>query len=44
MRRLITLIVLAVAAVSFLAFRPATTIDATAVEGVWKAVHFTATN
>ena len=44
MRRLITLIVLAVAAVSFLAFRPATTTDATAVEGVWKIVHVTITN
>ena len=41
MRRLTLLIVLLVAAVSFLALRPATTTDATAVEGVWKIVHFT---
>ncbi len=44
MRRLIPLIVLAVAAVSFLAFRPAATTDANAVEGVWKTVHVTVTN
>jgi len=44
MRRIITIIVLVVAAVSFLAFRPATTTDATAVEGVWKSVHVTITN
>jgi len=44
MRRLIPLIVFAVAAVSFLAFRPATTTDASAVEGVWKTVHVTTTN
>ena len=41
MRRLTLLIVVLVAAVSFLAFRPATTTDASAVEGVWKTVHFT---
>ena len=39
MRRLTLLIVLLVAAVSFLALRPATT----TVEGVWKIVHFTVT-
>ena len=44
MRRLIPLIVLVVAAVSFLALRPASTTDASAVEGVWKAVHVTITN
>jgi hypothetical protein len=44
MRRLIPIIVLVIAAVSFLAFRPATTTDATAVEGVWKTVHVTITN
>jgi hypothetical protein len=44
MRRLIPLIVLAVAAASFVAFRPAATIDASAVEGAWKTVHVTATN
>ena len=43
MRRLIPLIVLMVTVGSFLAFRPATTTDATAVEGVWKAVHVTIT-
>ena len=41
MRRLTVFIVLAVAAVSFVAFRPATTTDASAVEGVWKTVHVT---
>ena len=44
MRRLTPLIVLAVAAVSFLAFRPATTTDAGDLEGVWKTVHVTLTN
>ncbi len=44
MRRLTPLIVLAVAAVSFLALRPAATTDASAVEGVWKTVHVTLTN
>ena len=44
MRRFTFLLVLVVAAGSFLAFRPAATTDASAVEGVWKAVHFTATN
>ncbi len=43
MRRLTPLIVLVIAAVSFLALRPATTTDVTAVEGVWKIVHFTVT-
>ena len=41
MRRIIHIIVLVVVASSFLALRPATTADATAVEGVWKMVHFT---
>ncbi len=41
MRRLIVLLVLVVAAGSFLAFRPTMTTDATAVEGVWKTVHVT---
>jgi hypothetical protein len=41
MRRLTPLIVLVIAAVSFLAFRPSTTTNASAVEGVWKAVHVT---
>ncbi len=40
MRRLAVLLVLVVAAGSFLAFRPAMTTD-TAVEGVWKTVHVT---
>jgi hypothetical protein len=44
MRRLIPLIVLAIATVSFAAFRPAARTDASAVEGVWKTVHVTATN
>ena len=44
MRRLTLLLVLVVAAGSFLAFRPATTSDASAVEGVWKTVHVTVTN
>ncbi len=44
MRRLTPLIVLAVAAVSFLALRAAPTTDASAVDGVWKAVHVTITN
>ena len=44
MRRLIPLIVLAVAVVSFLAFRPAATTDANPIEGVWKSVHVTVTN
>ena len=44
MRRLTPLIVLAVAAVSFLALRAAPTTDASAVEGVWKSVHVTITN
>ena len=44
MRRLTFLIVLAVAAVSFVAFRPATTTDNSSTEGVWKAVHVTVTN
>ncbi len=44
MRRLTLLIVLAVAAVSFLALRPAATIDASAVDGVWKSIHVTITN
>ncbi len=41
MRRLIPLIVVLVAASSFLALRPATTTDAGDLEGVWKTVHFT---
>ncbi len=44
MRKLTPLIVLAVAAVSFMAFRPAATTDANSVEGVWKTVHVTMTN
>lgn len=44
MRRLTFLIVLAVAAVSFVAFRPAATTDANSIEGVWKAVHVTVTS
>jgi hypothetical protein len=44
MRRLTLLIVLAAAAVSWGAFRPAATTDATAVEGVWKTVHVTTIN
>ncbi len=46
MRRLTLplVLVLVVAAVSFLAFRPAATTDASAVEGVWKLVHVTFTN
>ncbi len=40
MRRLTVLLVLVVAAGSFLAFRPMTT-EVTAVEGVWKLVHVT---
>ena len=44
MRRLAVLLVLVVAAGSFLAFRPAATSDASAVEGVWKLVHVTFTN
>jgi hypothetical protein len=44
MRRLTLLMVFAVAAVSFVAFRPAATTDASAVEGVWKTVHVTMTN
>jgi hypothetical protein len=40
MRRLTVLLVLVVAAGSFLAFRPMTT-EVTAVEGVWKSVHVT---
>ena len=40
MRRLTLLLVLVVAAGSFLAFRPMTT-EVTAVEGVWKLVHVT---
>ena len=44
MRRIITILVLVIAAVSFLAFRPASTTNATAVEGVWKTVHVTLTN
>ncbi len=44
MRRLTFLIVLVVAGGSFVAFRPATTADASAVEGVWKLVHVTFTN
>ena len=44
MRRFTFLIVFVVAAGSFLAFRPATTTDASAVEGVWKTVHVTITN
>ena len=41
MRRLILLIVVLVAAGSFLALRPATTTDAGGLEGVWKLVTFT---
>ncbi len=41
MRRLIVLLVLVVAAGSFLAFRPTMTTEVTAVEGVWKTVHVT---
>ncbi len=44
MRRLTYLIVLVVAAGSWLALRPATRTDATAVEGVWKIVHGTVTS
>lgn len=44
MRRLTPLIVVAVAAVSFVAFRAAPTTHASAVEGVWKTVHVTTTN
>jgi len=44
MRRLAILLVFAFAAVSLLAFRPATTNDVKGVEGVWKAVHATDTN
>ncbi len=40
MRKLTVLLVLVVAAGSFLAFRPMTT-EVTAVEGVWKQVHVT---
>ncbi len=40
MRRLTVLLVLVVAAGSFLAFRPMTT-EVTAVEGVWKTTHVT---
>ncbi len=40
MRRFTVLLVLVVAAGSFLAFRPMTT-EVTAVEGVWKSVHVT---
>ncbi len=41
MRRLTVLLVLVVAAGSFLALGPARTTDATVVEGVWKLVHVT---
>ena len=41
MRRLTLLLVLVVAAGSFLAFRPTMTTEVTAVEGVWKLVHVT---
>ena len=44
MRRLSILIVFAIAAVSLLAFQPAETTDASALEGVWKSVHLTITN
>lgn len=44
MRRFTLLTVFAVAAVSFVAFRPAATTDANAVEGVWKALHVTRTD
>ena len=44
MRRLTILVVLVVAAGSFLAFRPTMTTDASAVEGVWKQVHVTTAN
>ena len=41
MRRLLLLLVLAVAAGSFLAFRPATTTDAGDLDGAWKMVTYT---
>ncbi len=44
MRKLITLIVLVVAAGSWLAFRPSATTDASDLEGVWKIVHVTVTS
>lgn len=44
MRRLTLLLVLVVAAGSFLAFRPTMTTEVTAVEGVWKTVHVTTAN
>jgi len=44
MRKLTPLIVLAVAALSFLAFRPAATTDASDLDGVWKIVHSTVTS
>jgi hypothetical protein len=44
MRRLTPLIVLVIAAGSFLAFRPSTTTDASDLEDVWKVVYVTITN
>jgi hypothetical protein len=44
MRRLSIVLVFAIAAVSLLAFQPAATSDASAVEGVWKTIHVTITN
>ena len=44
MRRLIPIMVLVVATVSFLAFRAATTTDASDLDGVWKIVHGTVTS
>jgi hypothetical protein len=44
MRRLSIVLVFAIAAVSLLAFQPAATSDASALEGAWKAVHVTVTN
>ena len=41
MRRLTPLLVLVVAAGSFLALRPTMTTDVTAVDGSWKLVHVT---